>query len=420
MNFKKVILALSALFLVVGLAACGSDDKDTKTLTILALKPEMDEALQAYAKAYGEANDVTVEVTTCGGSSCSYAEKMDQLSAQGKTPDIFYIEGYGAFETYQNIAMDLSDEKWVEDTDYAFMSEGKVYGFPIAVEGFGLTYNKDILDAAGIDPATLTSYEGYEAAFKILNEKKDELGIVAPASMAVGSGMTWVSGLHQFNSYLSAGLDAGDSSVVTDLRDGKVDQGRLDDYAKWTELLYANSEQEMLVLPGDTAYGEQVKLFTDGKTAFLHQGNWADGDITNTETGLDAEVGLAPTGMGQDSKVFVGAPGYFMVNKDGNTELATKFLNDLHSTDEGQKLLFVDAGGISPFKSVEIDPASPLAKNVSELVKSGETSPWNQNTMPDGYGMQNLGPIHELYAKGEITLDEFKAQITAQIEGLAK
>ncbi len=414
MNFKKVLLAFASLFLVVGLTACGDKEEATDTITILALKPEMDEAFQAYAKAYSEANDVTVEVTTCGGDACTYAEEMDKLVAQGKTPDIFVLEGKGGFDTYSAIALDLSGESWVSDTDYGFEVDGKTYGFPMTVEGFGLTYNKDILDKAGVDPATLTSYDGYKEAFKVLNDKKDELGINAPVSMAVGSDMTWVSGLHQFNSYLSAGLEPGDESVLNDVLAGKVDEERLDDYAMWTELLYANADQNLLLQSGD-AYADNVKLFTDGKTAFLHQGNWVDGDIV--AAGME-NVGIAPTGMGEENTVFVDAASFMLVNKDGNVDLAKKFLNDLHSTTEGEEFLYVDAALISPFPSTEVEATTPLAVSVSEYIKTGETAPWNQNTMPDGFGMQNLGPIHELYARGEITLDEFKAQITAQIESL--
>jgi raffinose/stachyose/melibiose transport system substrate-binding protein len=48
----------------------------------------------------------------------------------------------------------MSDCAWVEDTDFAYVGDdGKIVGFPVAVEGFGLGYNADILEKAGIDPA---------------------------------------------------------------------------------------------------------------------------------------------------------------------------------------------------------------------------------------------------------------------------
>jgi len=38
--------------------------------------------------------------------------------------------------------------------------------------------------------------------------------------------------------------------------------------------------------------------------------------------------------------------------------------------------------------------------------------------MPSGFGMDTLGPIYELFAKGTTTKAEFIAQIKTAIEGL--
>ena len=45
---------------------------------------------------------------------------------------------------------------------------------PVAVEGYGLAYNKDILDAVGVDPTTLTTLSAYKDAFEKIDAKKDE------------------------------------------------------------------------------------------------------------------------------------------------------------------------------------------------------------------------------------------------------
>lgn len=413
-SLKKVLFISFALMFV--LAACGGSNSSKKeTINILSLKPEIDEAFQAYVTEYSKANDVEVKVTTCGGDKCDYAAKLDSMVSAGNTPDIFVLEGRGGFENYKDVLADLSDEPWVSDTNYAFTDGGKTYGYPIAVEGFGLTYNKDILDAAGIDPATLTSYEAYQTAFATLEAKKSELGITAAVSIAVGPGMHWVSGNHQFNSYLAGGLESGDPKYLDELTAGKVDTAQLDDYANWTELLYKNADQTLLTQSGDV-YAANVKLFTDGKTAFLHQGNWVDGDIVTA--GLE-NVGIAPTGMGESNPTpFLSAPSFFFVSKDGNVDLAKQFLNDLHDTKEGQNFLFVDAKGISPFMSISIEPTTPLALDLYNWAQKGATAGWNQNDMPGGFGMDTLGPIHESYARGDIDKEEFIRQITAAIEAL--
>ena len=40
---------------------------------------------------------------------------------------------------------------------------------------------------------------------------------------------------------------------------------------------------------------------------------------------------------------------------------------------------------------------------------------WWQNDMPSGFGMDTLGPIYELFAKGTIDKAEFITQVTAAI-----
>lgn len=414
MKVKRLFKAVTATSLLVMLAACGGgSDSDTATVKVLNLKPEIDEALKDYAKEYSEANGVNIEIETCGGSNCDYASKLDQYISADQTPDIFLLEGRGGFEKNKDIVADLSDEAWVSDTDYAFVDDGKTYGFPLGVEGFGLTYNKDILDKAGIDPATLTSYDAYVEAFEILESKKDELGITSPVAMATGSGMYWVTGNHSFNSYLSGGLEVGDTTVIDELNAGSVDADRMSDYADMMELIFKYSDSTVLTAAGDQ-YEAQVKLFTDGKTAFIHQGNWVDGDLADM-----ANIGIAPAPYGDDNNVYISAPSYFFVSNESDVQDEAKaFLNSIQSTEEGQQFMYVEAASISPFKSVDIAPEASLAKSVHEALLAGDGSPWNQNDMPSDFGMQKLGPIHEAYAKGEITKEEFINQLTTTIEGL--
>lgn len=411
---KKRVVSVFALALMLVVSAC-SGGGSKPTVKVLNLKPEIDEAFQAYAKWYSEKNNVNIEVETCGGSNCDYATKLDQYISADKTPDIFLLEGKGGFEKNKDLVLDLSSEAWVKDTDYAFMNDGKAYGFPLGVEGFGLTYNKDILDKAGIDPAKLTSIAAYEEAFKTLDAKKDELGITSPVAMAAGNGMYWVTGLHGFNSYLSGGLKIGDASVLENLLAGKVDKARMDNYGNMMELLFKYSDAKILTAAGDQ-YAAQVKLFTDKKAAFLHQGNWVEGDVE--KAGLK-NVGIAPAAYGDANNVYISAPSYFFVHKDGaNVDEAKKFLASIQSTTEGQDFMYKQAKSISPFKSVKIEPTTPLAKTIYDQLQAGKGSPWNQNDMPADFGMQKLGPVHEAYAKGEITKEEFTAQLTKLIEEL--
>lgn len=44
-------------------------------------------------------------------------------------------------------ALDLSDERWVADAgSHAYRIDGKVYSFPMGIEGKGLIYNKTLIE----------------------------------------------------------------------------------------------------------------------------------------------------------------------------------------------------------------------------------------------------------------------------------
>lgn len=91
------------------------------------------------------------------------------------------------------------------------------------VEGFGLGYNADILEKAGIDPATLTTYSAVKAALETLDAQKADLGLDAVVSMAasIAGGMWWTMGSHNFNAYLAGGLAYDDTSILDKLLPGR-------------------------------------------------------------------------------------------------------------------------------------------------------------------------------------------------------
>lgn len=411
---KKLLLLGIAAVSVFVLAACGGSDS---TLVIYQNKVEIDDVLAAYAKAWGEANGVEVEVRTCGGDACGYADQLITEFNSANQPDIFVIEGLGQFNRYQDKIMPLTGEAWIDDTDVALTVDGVVYGFPINLEGWGLAYNADILAAAGVNPSTLTSVAGYRAAFEAIDQQKAALGLDGVVSMAAGSGLTWVTGLHNFNGYLSSGLAYDDDSVITDLLNGEPNMPRLNALADWAELLFDFAAPDILI---DGTYDQMINAFKNGRVAFLHQGNWVDPNLL-ADGGIDFSVGYAPhaSGVGNVDSIFVGAPSYYVVNPDGNNpDLAKQFLNDLASTTEGHEFMVNDALYVPAFNSVTLTPTAPLSAVVFEYAQRGQISAWWQNDMPPGFGMDDLGPIYQLFARGDITKAQFVEQLANEIRTL--
>ncbi len=422
---KKKILSLLLASTFV-LASCSGSDESNQSgneasgkgqeIVIYQNKVEIAEQLTAFANVYEEKTGVKVTVKTAGGDS-PYAENLKAEFQSDRQPDIFVIEGSSGYETWKSkIAPFEGTEEWVDLTPYEYVEGDTVYGFPVAVEGWGLAYNAELLEKTGIDPNTLTSQEAYSEAFEKIDGMKDELGITSVVAMGAGSDMTWVTGLHNFNGYLSAGLEYGDSTVLDKLLSGEADMDRLTEYANWVELLFNYSDKAVLQTGN---YDAQVGQFATGKSVFVHQGNWIDPWLM--ENGVSFEMGFVPHASvaGEHNKLFIGASSYYVMNNEGeNQELAKDFVNFIATTEEGHNYMVNEAQMVPAFTNVELVPSAPLSASLSEWIKKGDSYTWLQNDMPDGFGMGTLGPIYGTYARGDIDKEAFITNMAEAIESL--
>ena len=410
-----ILMALMVSALVFGGAQSESGAKPR--LELLQNKPEIDPQLKAYAKAWGEANNVNVVIKTVGGSIDVTVDQMLTVGyASGDMPDIFVFPGVSDYEKWQAVIMDLSDQKWVDDTAVEFVYDGKVYGFPVAVEGWGMAYNADILKAAGVDPASLVNLDGYRKAFATIDSMKSQLGLDSVVAMTASISMGWVTAHHNFNSLLSNGLPYGDLSVVNDLLAGKVDSARLQQYADWVDLLFTYAD-EAILLTGD--YDAQVGAFANEKVAFLHQGNWADGNIE--AAGATFARAFAPHGSMNSATdgIFVAAPTYYAVNTDTDVaDIAKKFLNDLVYTDAGHKYMVEEAGMIPAYSTVKLSPSSPLSQSVQAWAAAGKVYSWSQYYFSEDFRNNSLAPIYNQFASGKLDKAGFVAALKAAFESL--
>jgi len=417
---KKLLSLFTVLTVAVILASC-TGTPATDSLVIFQNKVEIDDVLSTYATAWGEENGLNVEVQTCGGDSCAYGTQLLAEFQGNDQPDIFVIEGLGGFNQYKDKIYQFSgNEDWIDNTGLEFVFDGEVYGFPVAIEGWGMAYNKDILEAAGLTVPAIgapLSQADFREMFEAVEKYYTDNSITdsAVVSMAAAAGMTWVTGLHNFNGYLSSGLAYTDSTVIDQVNAGQLDEARFGQYTDWVELLFEFANQTVLNTGG---YDEQVGLFASGKAAFLHQGNWTDSSYANSTF----EMGYLPHGVlasGNDS-IFIGAPSYYVINKDGaNIENAKAFLEDLAATPEGHDYMVNEANMVPAFDSVTLVPSTPLSAAVLAWNQAGKAYAWWQNDLPAGFGMDTLGPIYSALADGQITRAQFISQVKTAIENLA-
>ena len=157
--------------------------------------------------------EVQINIETVQGADYATALKAKMLNDD--KPEIFGIAMVGVKEDYGDYQEDLSDQPWVEhlypDIKETVTVDGKVLGLPVSIEGYGLAYNREVFEAAGIDCSTLTSYDAIDKAFATLQQKIDngELKDKYPQLEAVveyAAKEAFISGLHLMNIPLQAEL----------------------------------------------------------------------------------------------------------------------------------------------------------------------------------------------------------------------
>ena len=413
---RKTLIALIVVLGAAGLlfVGCSKGTAPAKgsAITLMQNKPEIDAQLKAYAAEWSKTSGVPITVKSVGGtSSITITQQLQADFSAGDMPDLFIIQGIEDYKQWQSIILDLSDQKWVSETSVPFKDGGKVYGFPVAIEGWGLAYNGDLLKKAGIDPKTLVDYGAYKAAFEKLDSMKSALGINAVVSMAASPEMAWVVTDHNFNSLLSNGLPYGDLSVVNDLLARKVDESRLKQYADWVELLFKYADKAILTTGN---YDAQVGAFATQKTVFLHQGNWVDPNMKSA--GATFPMAFAPQGSmaTPTDGIFVAAPSYYVVNsKSKNVAGAEKFLNDMVYTPAGQDFIVNKAGMIPAFKNIDLQPSGQFSRSVQAWAKAGKIYSWDQYNFSSDFRTQILGPIYNQLATGQIDEQKFIDLMTA-------
>lgn len=417
---KTLSMVLVGFFAFAFCFAGGKSDSDTaNNVKMFQLKVEIKDALDAYAEAYTAAHpDVTVSVETLGGGG-DYGGALKAKAQAGQMPDIFQIEGQGGYDIWKDYIADLSDEAWVKDTDLAFKVDGKVLGFPVAIEGYGLAYNADLLKKARIDPAGLTTRTAYEKAFRILDSKKAELGIDSVVSMAasVAGGMWWVAAQHGLALYWGGGLAFDDTSVIEAALQGRMDEARFTEYAKYVQLLFKYADKNILQ---NGSYDDQVGAFAQGRAVFLHQGNWVDPNLK--QLGVTFDIGYAPHAFlnTEQKGLYLFAPSWYCVNKNSpNAEAAKAFLASMATTPEGHNYIVKEAGMIPAFKSVKLKPEGQLSQSLMAANARGGNYGVFFGMLPDGAGQNVFGPIYDLFAQNPDNLESFIADMKKAIASLS-
>ena len=380
-------------------------------------KIEVDAALKAAAEAYKAETGVTVAIESMGGG-VNIQDTLKGYFQADNMPDIFVCGSDADFGNWTGKLADLSNEPWAADTDAGYKdADGKIIGFPYTTEAIGLAYNADILEKAGIDPASITGPESMKAAFETLDAKKDELGLTAVIGWCCeAKDLYWSTGSHSFANYLDAGLSRDDTTYSDLLAEGKIDEARFQKYAEMIALFNQYSDPALLT---SGTYDQQILGFASGKYAFVTQGSWIGATMTSDdkeqyEAAGSFKVGMIPYAFEEGiDTILTNSPSWWAVFENDNTQKAKDFLTWL-AGDEGQKFLVEDAGFISPFKSCKYVANDPFAQTITDFTVAGKTSSWHWLKNKASLDQNVLGQLYLDYALGSIPDAAAFTQVVSQ------
>jgi len=192
MKNMKIGLSLLTGVSLLFLAACGDDNNEENTgngntengvneenngnnneaggesadkITIFQSKVEISEALEVMAEEYEEETGVEVEVW--GTTGDDYFQQLQIRLNSDQGPSLFTIGHQTEAHLLGETIYDLSGEDYVDNIaeNMAMEIDGKLIGLPYGVEGFGLVYNKDM-----IDPEDVADYDSFVNTLTEFNE----------------------------------------------------------------------------------------------------------------------------------------------------------------------------------------------------------------------------------------------------------
>jgi len=195
---KKLALLLVLAMAVAALVGCGKKEEAADAAAeggVLEICLNLSdttrlEMMQDLVAAYTEETGVEVELVNPGDD---YEGVMKTRMASGDMPDIWETHGYSTTR-YKEYSEVLNDEPWVEnmmDTIEPLMvgTDGNIRALPVTQSMLAVVYNKDVLEAAGVNPADIVNWD----AFKEACAKIKDSGVTP---MFFGGKDSWVFGYY--------------------------------------------------------------------------------------------------------------------------------------------------------------------------------------------------------------------------------
>lgn len=328
----------------------------------MMVRPDEGGNIAKFAESFEKETGIKVAVDFVAWSDITN-KTLTTLAAGGGGYDIAFMPSADApnlvaggwFEPINDMIPDAQKADWVPAVLKFYTFDGNLMAMPWYSGGAHMAYNKDILAAAGVDPAAIVTWDDFMAACKTIKEKAAAEFCFSPSAKYAGEfyynwGTMVLSRGGVFFDETGAPIFQNDTAALdsfTMLKDG-VDAGYFD--------------------PAGVALDDYETLieFGTGKTAFLLDSTWA---ATQANRNADLskvtdKVGyiLVPGAGDVRSAAYLYAGGLGVLNTSEHKAEAKQFITYLTSA-EAQKHHAIEGANMPTRVALFSDPDIAAAWN---------------------------------------------------------
>lgn len=322
----------------------------------------MEEIIAGFESETG----IHVELTLSGAD---HEAVMKTRMATGDLPDLWNTHGWSVMR-YSEYLTPLNDQPWFDDIDDSVKGavadkDGNIYVLPIGEGTNGIIYNRDVLEANGIDAAEICSVADFSAAMETLAE--------AGITPMVISNSDKTNNAHFLDAYLAAYLTCSDLSTDygMELLEGSFDwensRAAWEQMAEWWENGYWNVDAL------SAARDANFTALANGEAAFMFYTN--DGINAIRELNPEVNLGVMPMPATEDGGLMTwgvseGNNSCIGVWKDTeHMDECLAFLEYLARPEVAERVLVEIEGGIPAMKTLDVEGSYSI-----EVIREGQAA----------------------------------------------
>ena len=382
-------------------------------ITLLNSKAEIQVALTKMAEEYEKKSGVHVEVMPVTDGDSPYTKVVSMYNS-GTPPTMAILDTTDVIALAEEKAVDLTGEPWTAEAEgYLTEVNGKIYSFPLCIEGRGLIYNRSVIEETlgrEFDPLSVTTMDEFAA----LLDRLTAAGMKRPVSVA---NEDWSLGAHQLQYIYETydGTSEGAQVVIEAIKEGTLDLNsydRMNQFLNMFDILREYNVARKDPLGAD--YDEMAIDLVDGKTAFWFNGNWAWPNLSEAGAENSDAYGFLPYFLNNDPEDFANREIQASPSKqimidgrvvsDQERTAAREFLNWIVFSEIGQQMIVKTCNLIPPFQNNPYEPADPLSRDIYNRVH--EERAFNASAIVPNDHWAVLGASMQKYLAGRSSREE--------------